>query len=144
MHRSILYLLLLITIPSLVLAQVRISRKTTITKEYYPSGKVKKITKVKTAQTVGYELGSNFKKTYVRSVEFFEDGKPKSYFRKTTKIGSSGKNCYEIKSITKNYYETGDLKQSELHKCDKGKSVYKYYDEKGKLNFTRIVYDVTP
>jgi antitoxin component YwqK of YwqJK toxin-antitoxin module len=144
MNIRTLYIFLLIFIPAVGSSQVRIHRQTKVTKEYYPSGKLMKITKVKTAQTVGYELGSNFKKTYVRSMEFFEDGKPKSYFKKKTKIGSSGKNCYEIKSLTKNYYESGELKQFEIHKCDKGKSVFKFYDEKGKLTFTRIVYDVTP
>ncbi len=140
--KNITFILLLLLLPAFLFAGGRMRRQQKEYKEFYENGTVKKITQVKTAQTVGFELDNNYKKTNIWSVEFFENGRTKSSFHKITKIGSAGKNCYEIKSVTKTYYPNGKLKQKEIAKCDKGKTTIRYYDEKGKLTFTKIIYDL--
>ena len=133
---------LLVLLPTLAEA-AKMRRQTKEYKEYFENGKLKKYTRVKTAQTIGFEIDNNYKRTAIYQVEYFENGKTHTSFEKITKIGNAGKRCYEIKTITKTYDENGILRKKEINKCDQGKTIVKFYDEKGKLTFTKIVYDVS-
>ncbi len=121
---------------------IKMRRQTKEYKEYFSNGNLKRYTRIKTAQTIGFEIDNNYKKTQIWQVEYFENGKTRSTFQKITKIGNAGKRCYEIKTITRTYDENGILRKKEINKCDEGKTIIKTYDEKGKLIFTKIVYDV--
>lgn len=139
---KITFFLLLAILIATPCAATKIRRTTKESKEYFEDGKLKKYTKVKTAQTVGYEADNNYKKTIVLQREYHASGKLKSSYRKVTKIASVGKPCYEVKTVEKTYDENGVLRKKEIHHCDSGKTIIKFYNEKGKLTLTRIVYDI--
>ena len=121
----------------------QLKRDTKIYKEFYPNGSLKKVTRVKTVQSAKFELYDNYKKTIVTSTEYFENGKVKEKIKKITKLGNSGRDCYQITYEVKTYYETGIIKQIEIEKCDKAKSEIRYYDESGNLTFTRVNYHLS-
>src|SRR6185503_19039134 len=122
-------LLLLLTASVSSFAQLK--RSTKIYKEFYPNGTLKKVTRVKTVQSAKFELYDNYKKTIVTSTEYFENGKVKQKMKKITKLGNSGRDCYQITYEVKTYYETGILKQVYVEKCDQVKTETRYYDESG-------------
>lgn len=122
--------------------QARIRRQKKITREYYENGTLRKYTLVKTAQTIGFEQDDNYKRTKVVRKEYRADGTLATSFRKITKIGTSGRRCYEIIMESCSYDERGILRKKEIHECDDGKTTQKFYNEKGKLTFTKIVYEI--
>ena len=117
-----------------------LNRSTKIYKDYYPNGKIRKVTKVKIAASATWELYSYYKRTAVYVTEFFENGKIKSTLKRVTKIGNSGKPCYEIIEEKKYFTDTGVILKVEKNVCDKGKIVTKHYDESGNLVFVKIDY----
>ena len=131
-------LLLLLTMSASSFAQLK--RSTTVYKEFYPDGTLKKVTRVKTVQSAKFELYDNYKKTIVTSTEYFENGKVKQKMKKITKLGNSGRDCYQITYEVRTYYETGIIKQVDIEKCDRVKTETRYYDESGNLTFTCINY----
>jgi antitoxin component YwqK of YwqJK toxin-antitoxin module len=118
------------------LAQLK--REIKVTTEFYENGNVRRVTRVKTVISARFELYSMYKKTTAHITEFYENGKIKSKLHKVTKIGNSGRDCYEIMSFAQDFYENGVIKHSEKRKCDRWKTVTKEYDSSGKLVFIRI------
>ena|SRR5687767_10632577 len=124
-------------------AAAQLKRSTKVYKEFYANGSLKKITRVKTVQSARFELYDNYKKTIVHSTEYYENGKVKQKIKKITKLGNSGRDCYEIVYIIKTYYESGIIRQVDKENCDKAKCETRYYDEQGNLTFTRINYHLS-
>ncbi|MEW6469493.1 MAG: hypothetical protein AB1458_11235 [Bacteroidota bacterium] len=136
-----LILITLLLIAAAAPAQLR--RTTRVYKDFYENGAVKKVTRVKTIQSSRFELYDNYKKTIVRSTEYYPDGTVKQRVKKVTKLGNSGRDCYLILHVIKTYYETGIIKQVDIENCDNAKYETRYYDEQGNLTFTRINYHLS-
>ncbi|MCC7302383.1 MAG: hypothetical protein IT233_07055 [Bacteroidia bacterium] len=134
--------LLLAGLISLPCSASRIRRVTKKSKEYFESGQLKKYTRVRTAQSIGYDADNNFKKTVVFQKEYHPNGRVKTIYRNVTKIASVGRPCYEVKTIEKTYDGNGVLRRKEIRRCDRGKTIVHFYNEKGKRIFTSIVYDI--
>jgi antitoxin component YwqK of YwqJK toxin-antitoxin module len=109
-------------------------------KEFYDDGKIKKITRTKTVQSIYIDPYTFFKKTISHSTEYYESGKVKSKTYRKTKIDKSSPGCYEVKVIITTYSESGKILHQEINECDKKRVTNKFYDETGKINFIRINY----
>lgn len=112
--------------------------KTEVKKEFYENGNLKKITKVRIRRTKEFDLYNFYKRTAVTVTEFSENGAILTKDKYVTKIGNSGRPCYEIVTVKITYHPNGRIKTYDKWSCDKRKGVYKEYDERGKLQFTRI------
>ena len=143
MKFRLLHIIFIFLLAHSVSATAQLKRDTKIYKEFYANGILKKITRVKTIQSAKFELYDNYKKTIISSTEYFENGKVKQKIKKISKLGNSGRDCYQITYIIKTYYETGEIKQVDIEKCDKAKTETRYYDEQGNLTFTRINYHLS-
>lgn len=110
----------------------------TTTQEFYPDGKVMRVIKTKTTTNLNIDLYNYYKRTLTRTTEFYPNGKVKSFQKKIRKLGTSGKPCYEVLDLLKEFSETGTLKFKKIIKCDKGSFVTKEYDSSGRVIFTRI------
>lgn len=119
-------------------AQLR--RKTSESKEFYANGRIKKITRVKTVQSIYIDPYTFFKKTITHVTEYSESGKVVERIYKKTKIDKSSPGCYEVIMITTRFAENGKKTHQEINECDKKRVTNKFYDETGKLTFIRINY----
>ena len=137
-YRYILLSLVLCVLCMQVQAQMK--RRTKLEKEFYESGKIKKVTRVKTVQSIYIDPYTFFKKTITHATEYYESGMVKSKTYKKTRIDKSAPGCYEVKQITTSFTEKGKLQHREINECDKKRVTHKFYDDSGKLNFIRINY----
>jgi len=132
--RAILFLLLIFP-AGIAFAQPKTHRE--VVREVYPgTQKVKSITETRVMRNMHGDLFNYYKKTTLKRVEFAENGKPVKAVRRVTKLGRSGKPCYELYSREVLYDELGRKKHDRLNKCDKQKWVEKEYVE-GRLVFIR-------
>lgn len=144
--KRILPHILLLTLIGLCLsseAAAQMKRKTRLEKEFYENGKIKKITKVKTVQSIYIDPYTFFKKTITHGTEYYENGKIKAKTYKKTRIDKSSPGCYEVKETTTTFSEDGKPLHQEINECDKKRITHKFYDESGKLTFIRINYFLT-
>ncbi|TND05546.1 MAG: hypothetical protein FD123_3626 [Bacteroidetes bacterium] len=110
---------------------------TEVTREYFPgTEKLKKVTEVRITRNMHGDIFNFYKKTTVRQTEFTELGKPVRSTKRITKLGRSGKPCYELFSEETVYDETGRPKHYEKMKCDKQRQTIKEYAN-GKVIFIR-------
>lgn len=135
-----LYLLISLMVLFSLDSLAGLNRSTKIYHEFYDNGAVRKVTKVKIAASATWDLFSYYKKTTVYVTEYYPNGKMKSFMKRITKIGNSGKPCYEVVQLTKDYANNGLIRKSEKIICDKGKIITKHYDEIGNLVFVKIDY----
>jgi antitoxin component YwqK of YwqJK toxin-antitoxin module len=119
-------------------AQMR--RRTKQSKEFYESGKIKKVTRTKTVQSIYIDPYTFFKKTITHATEYYENGKIKSKTYRKTRIDKSTPGCYEVKVIVTTYSEDGTIQHEEINECDKKRITNKFYDASGKITFIRINY----
>lgn len=112
--------------------------RTEVKKEFYEDGSIRRITKTRIRRTRQFELYNFYKRTAVTVTEFYEDGNVRYREKVITKIGDSGRPCYEVVTVKKNYYRNGNRRNYEKWICDERKGIYKEYDDRGKLVFTRI------
>lgn len=125
---------------SLTEASAQLRRKIKETKEFYDNGKIKKITRTKTVQSIYIDPYTFFKKTVTRITEYSESGKIISKTYKKTRIDKSAPGCYEIIMIITTYSENGRRLHQEIDECDKKRVTHKFYDDAGKLTFIRVNY----
>lgn len=133
-----LFLLLVIMMPVLCVGRTGTFVKKEIKKEFYENGNIKRVTKVRVRRTKQFDLYNFYKRTAVSVTEFSEEGNVRSRERFITKIGDSGRPCYELVTIKISYHPNGKVRTYDKWSCDKKKGIYKEYDEGGKLVFTRI------
>ena len=117
-------------------------RKTKLEKEFYESGKIKKMTRTKTVQSVYIDPYTFFKKTMTHATEYYENGKVRTKMYRKTRIDKSSPGCYEVRVITTSFSEDGKKTHREINECDKHKITNEFY-EKGKIIFIRINYFLT-
>ena len=122
----------------------QMKRHTSEGKEFYESGKIKKVTRTKVVQSTYIDPYTFYKKTITHVTEYYEDGNIKSkMYRKTRIDKSSPGGCYEVKVISTTFSEKGKKTHEEIKECDKHKVTNKFYDDAGKLTFIRINYFLT-
>lgn len=120
------FVLLLVSGSSLLHAQPKTKRD--VTREFFPgTQQLKTLTEVKITRNMHGDLFNYYKKTTVRRTEFTINGKPVKKTRRITKLGRSGKPCYELFSKEILYNENGQRKRLEQYKCDKNTSLIKEY-----------------
>jgi antitoxin component YwqK of YwqJK toxin-antitoxin module len=136
MKAKILFILLLI-IPVLSRA-IGTKLKREVKKEFYANGNIKRIVKTRVRRTKQFDLYNFYKRTAVSVIEFSEEGTLSTKQKYITKIGDSGRPCYEIVTIKISYYPNGKIRTCDKWSCDKQKGIYKEYDINGNLLFTRI------
>ena len=124
-------------------AGAQMKRRTRLDKEFYENGKIKKVTRVKTVQSIYIDPYTFFKKTITHGTEYYENGKIKAKTYKKTRIDKSSPGCYEVKEIITTFSEDGKTLHKEINECDKKRITHKFYDETGKLTFIRINYFLT-
>jgi antitoxin component YwqK of YwqJK toxin-antitoxin module len=139
MKASLLITVLLI-LPFLTIAGevtgTKVKRETK--KEFHQNGNVKKITKTRIRRSKQFELYNFYKRTAITVYEFSETGTLLSKEKTVTKVGDSGRPCFEIVTLKTTYYPNGKIRTKDKWICDERKGVYKEYDGDGKLQFTRI------
>lgn len=132
------FLLMLPALPLHASKETGTKVKTEVKREFHENGNLKKLTKVRVRRTKQFDLYNFYKRTAVTVSEFSETGTILTKDKYVTKIGDSGRPCYEIVTIKITYHPNGKMKTYDKWICDKRKGIYKEYDEEGKLQFTRI------
>lgn len=136
-----LLLFLIFSLFSICESKAQYKRNTKEDKEFYESGKIKKVTRTHIVQTAHVDPYTFFKKTIVHTVEYYENGQVRSNtFKKTRVDKSSPEDCYEVVVIITDYSEKGKISHYLKQECDKKRVTDKFYDENGKLTFIRINY----
>lgn len=111
--------------------------KTEVKKEFYENGNVRKITKTRIRKTKQFELSNFYRRTAITVTEFSENGTPISREKHITKIGDTGRPCYEVVTVKRTYHANGKMKTYDKWICDKRKGIYKEYDMQGKRIYKR-------
>lgn len=107
-------------------AQPKTNRE--VIREFFPgTQQLKTLTEVKITRNMHGDLFNFYKKTTVSRTEFTANGKPVKKTRRITKIGRSGKPCYELYSKEILYNENGQRHRYERYRCDKNTSLVKEY-----------------
>lgn len=134
-------LLLFATLFSIPESKAQYKRKTKEEKEFYESGKIKKMTRTKTVQSTHIDPFTYFKKTIVHTVEYYENGEVRTNSYKKTRVDKASPGaCYEVVVITTSYTDKGKVSHYLKQECDKKRVTDKFYDDTGKLTFIRINY----
>ena len=110
-------------------------KKTTLKEEFYATGALKKITKTTIKRNQHYKLFGNYKITKHAVKEYHENGNIKARQKKITKLGNTGKPCYEVLNEQKIYNEAGRLLKYHKSQCDGRKEIIKEYHPFGGLVF---------
>jgi hypothetical protein len=124
-----------------LLISVSLSAQTTRHKEehidYYPDGKsVMRVTVTITKRNTFVDLYNYYKQTTTTVTEFSRQGNKTEQTKRITKLGNTGKPCYEIYYRQTLYDPKGRRTKYEKYECDKRLSVQKEYEE-GKVVFIR-------
>lgn len=136
--KAVLLVTFFIVIPFIAIARTGTTVKTEVKREYYENGQVKKIVKTRIRRTKQFELYNFYKRTAITVTEFHENGAVKSKDKTITKVGDTGRPCYEVVTLKIQYNSNGTRKTYDKWICDKRKGIYKEYNANGKLVFTRI------
>lgn len=136
--KAVLLAIFFLVAPYFVTARTGTIVKTEVKREYYESGSVKKVVKTRIRRTKHFDLHNFYKRTAVTVTEFNENGTIKSKNKIITKVGDTGRPCYEVITLKIEYNSNGTRQTYDKWICDKRKGIYKEYDANGKLVFTRI------
>lgn len=120
---------------------VSLAAQTTRRKEqhidYYPDGRtVKRVTVIVTKRNTFVDLYNYYKQTTTIITEFSLQGNKTEQTKRITKLGNTGKPCYELYYRQTLYDPKGRRTRYEKYECDKRLSVQKEYEE-GKVVFIR-------
>ena len=102
-------------------------------KEYFPDGKLKKLTITKTKKESKADLFNNYIKNITEITELYPGGTVQSYEKTIDKIGEAGGPCYHIFVSRKEFNEKGKICYYYKSRCDNRKLFYKVYNNNGKL-----------
>ena len=136
--RTLLLLAFFLFIPLFSMSRTGTTVKTEVKREFYANGQVKRIIKTRIRRTRHFELYNFYKRTATTVTEFNENGTVRSKDKIITKVGDTGRPCYEVITLKIEYNSNGTRKTYDKWICDKRKGIYKEYDVNGKLVFTRI------
>jgi hypothetical protein len=136
--RACILIAFFLCIPLLGMSRTGTTVKTEVKREFYSNGQVKRIVKTRIRRTKHFELYNFYKRTAITITEFNENGTIKSRDKIITKVGDTGRPCFEVVTLKIEYNSNGTRKTYDKWICDKHKGIYKEYDENGKLVFTRI------
>ena len=121
-NQKSVFLFLFLFCGLLLAAQPKTNRE--VVREFYPeSQRLKTLTEIKVTRNMHGDLFNFYKKTTVRRTEFTIAGVPVKKTRRITKLGRSGKPCYELYSKEILYDEKGNRKRYERYRCDKNRQL---------------------